>query len=356
MRSDQFPQKILIVRTGSIGDTVFNLPIFHFIKDHWPLSKRMVLTNWPINEKATPMQSILGNNIWVHDYLSYIGGTRNIMQIWRLLKKVRQWHPDIVIYINECRSLPATYRDACFFRFSGAQQVIGVPRQAHLRTHLYDKSTGLYEGEVSRIARTLSPLGKINPTDPAQRDLLLNDTEHAKAQELLKDWAGKECYIGFAPGVKQAGKDWTAPNWQQIMHQLTINKPHLGLLLIGGKSDRTHSAQIAQCWDGPVLNMCGNVSPRISAALLQQAQLFLGPDSGPMHLAAAVRTPVVAVFSTQYPPGIWFPLGERHRIFYPNLSWSGGTPVIYRLIPAKETFHTLPPDQIAQACLALLSE
>jgi ADP-heptose:LPS heptosyltransferase len=58
-------------------------------------------------------------------------------------------------------------------------------------------------------------------------------------------------------------------------------------------------------------------TPRESAALLARAAAFIGLDSGPMHLAASVGTPVVAIFSTQNPPGAWFPVGRRHRILYP---------------------------------------
>lgn len=67
---------------------------------------------------------------------------------------------------------------------------------------------------------------------------------------------------------------------------------------------------------GPGLNLCGLLTPRESAAVFMRAVVFLGHDSGPMHLAAAVQTPCVAIFSSRNLPGVWFPYGERHRVLY----------------------------------------
>ena len=53
--------------------------------------------------------------------------------------------------------------------------------------------------------------------------------------------------------------------------------------------------------------------------MLKEAFVYLGHDSGPMHLAAAVGTPCVCVFSRHNLPGWWFPPGKRHSIFYPYL-------------------------------------
>ena len=107
-------------------------------------------------------------------------------------------------------------------------------------------------------------------------------------------------------------------------------------------------------WKGPHLNTCGRVDPRVSAALMERAALFLGNDSGPMHLAAAVDTPAVAVFSRHARPGIGFPLGDRHRIFYPGLSWSGGRPPVERTVGAEKAIDSIPADQVVEACLGFL--
>jgi ADP-heptose:LPS heptosyltransferase len=92
--------------------------------------------------------------------------------------------------------------------------------------------------------------------------------------------------------------------------------PEHALVLIGAKEDRRASDEIAAKWRGRVLNLSGELSPRESAAVIQQADLFLGPDSGPMHLAASVGTTCIVVFSARSRPGIWFPFGASHEVIY----------------------------------------
>jgi ADP-heptose:LPS heptosyltransferase len=65
-----------------------------------------------------------------------------------------------------------------------------------------------------------------------------------------------------------------------------------------------------------VVNLCGDLTPRESAAVFARAEIFVGHDSGPMHLAAAVQTPCVAIFSARNKPRVWFPYGRQHRVVY----------------------------------------
>ena len=72
-----------------------------------------------------------------------------------------------------------------------------------------------------------------------------------------------------------------------------------------------------------VMNLCGRLTPRESAACFAEARLFLGHDSGPMHLAAAVGTRCVAIFAARNIPRVWFPYGRGHRVVYHEVSCMG---------------------------------
>ena len=84
------------------------------------------------------------------------------------------------------------------------------------------------------------------------------------------------------------------------------------------QEEREKTDSVLDHWKGTVANLCGKTSPRVSAAILEKASLFVGHDSGPMHLASAVGTPCVAIFSAQNPPGQWFPRGDKNRILLPE--------------------------------------
>lgn len=76
-------------------------------------------------------------------------------------------------------------------------------------------------------------------------------------------------------------------------------------------------------WTGKVINLCGELAPRETAAVLRKAELFLGSDSGPMHLAAAAGVPCVIAFAARTRPGIWFPHGAANRVLYRNVDCAG---------------------------------
>ena len=54
--------------------------------------------------------------------------------------------------------------------------------------------------------------------------------------------------------------------------------------------------------------------------MFARARVYVGHDSGPMHLAAAMQTPCVAIFSARQRPGVWFPYGPQHRVLYRQVS------------------------------------
>jgi heptosyltransferase III len=350
------PQKILVHRLGSLGDTAIMLPVFHHLNDIWPQAEKRVMTNYPVASVAPPLQAVLGDDIFVDGYFTYPVKMRNPRSLLSLASGVRAWGPDIAIYANEARSIAASLRDGAFLRLCGARHIVGLPIARSRREHLLDTQTGLYERETARIARSLAALGRIDVNDPAGKDLCLTETERKAATDFLSGWAGAGRFICFSPGTKQQMKDWTDPNWIIALEAISTADPSLGILVVGAAGDRARSAALLTHWQGPKINTCGQIPPRVSAAVMAHAKMFLGNDSGPMHLAAAVNVPAVAVFSRHAKPGIWFPLGDRHRIFYPGLRWSGGRPPVDREAEHETGITSIPVDQVIDACMNLLLE
>lgn len=348
------PQKVLIHRLGSLGDTAFLMPVFHHLNEIWPNAEKRVLTNFPVAAAAPPLQAVLGDGAFADGYFAYPIGSRNPAALWRLARDIRAWGPDVAIYVNAVKPTLSVIRDGLFLRLCGARGIIGLPLAKSRRQHVFDAETGLFERETARIARAIDGLGTIDIDRPAGRDLCLTDTEQQEAAAVLSGWAGAGKFICFSPGTKQAIKDWTDPNWLSVLERLSATDPALGIVVVGADGDRERSDTLLRCWQGPHLNTCGEIAPRISAAVMTDALFFLGNDSGPMHLAAAVDTPAVSVFSRHARPGIWFPLGDGHRIFYPGLRWSGGNPVHYRTPGDEPSIAAIAADPVLDACLDIL--
>ncbi len=345
------PNRILIHRLGSLGDTLVTLPVFHLVDRLWPDAEKRVLTNFPVASKAPPLQDVLGDAGFADGYFAYPVGLRNPAALWSLASEIRRWGPDIAVYANICSSLGVVLRDRAFLKLCGAGRIYGLPLTASARDYRRDADTGLWEREGARIARTLAPMGDANLADPANRLLRLTETERSGAEKALDGWSGAAHFIAISIGTKWPENDWGDENWRTMLTALGDDAPGLGLVALGAAEDRTRSDGLLAGWSGPTLNLCGGTAPRVAAAVLERACCFAGHDSRPMHLSAAAGTPAVAVFSRKNPPGVWFPLGAEHRVFYPGLAWSGGTPTVSRAAEGETGIDSIPPAQIAGACL-----
>ncbi|HXQ68359.1 MAG TPA: glycosyltransferase family 9 protein [Alphaproteobacteria bacterium] len=309
-------ERVLVYRLGSLGDTVVALPCFHLIARHFTHAERRVLTNFPVAGKAAPLMSVLEGCGLVHGAFHYPVGLRDPRALLALRAEIRHWRPEVLVYLAAPRGRLALWRDLAFFRLCGIGRTVGAPLSRDLATHKA-LPEGLWEAEASRLARCLAPLGDAAVDEPGSWDLRLGPAEETAAERALAGWPGKGEFLALGIGTKFPVNDWGEANWQAAIAELGRRHGALGLVTLGAVEEAERSQAVAAAWPGPRLDLCGRLAPRESAALLRRARLFMGHDSGPMHLAAAVGVRVVAVFSARNPPGVWFPHGHGHRVLYP---------------------------------------
>lgn len=310
-------QKILVYRLGSLGDTIVALPCFHKIAEAFPDADRILLTNIPVSTKAAPLQTILGDSGLIHRYISYPVGTRSVAELWKLSHAIRRLEIDTLVYLMPARGQVKILRDKCFFRLSGIQKIIGVPTTPDLQDNRIDPVTGAEERECERLARTLFELGAIDLEAAAAWDLLLTGQENHRGEQIV---AGVERpLIAINMGGKAAEKDWGVGRWLELLKRLSASFGDHALLIVGAPEDSQRAQQVGQAWPNTVIDACGRLSPRESAAALRSAKLFIGHDSGPLHLAAATGVSCIGLFGNFNKPMRWHPYGTGHCIIH-NMS------------------------------------
>jgi ADP-heptose:LPS heptosyltransferase len=315
-------RKVLVYRLGSLGDTIVSLPSLHLIERAFPNSERILLTNFPVHAKAPAAAGVLGDSGLIHGYMRYSVGTRSPRDLFRLASQIRRFQPDILVYLMSTRSPRLVLRDKWFFRWAaGVRRIVGLPREDQ-QERTFDPNTGLYEAEAMRLARGISDIGDAAPDDLRNWDLRLTETERQTARAALGALTGKSLVV-CGPGTKMQAKDWGPENWRALVARISARYPQYGLVMIGAKEDADVAAYALHGWSSEKVNLCGILSPRETAAVLEYASLFLGPDSGPMHLAACAGVPCVIAFSARGLPGVWYPFGQQHRILYHRVSCAG---------------------------------
>lgn len=320
-------KRVLIYRLGSLGDMVVALPALHLIARAFPRADRRMLTNVPVSSKAPAAAAVLGESGLVAGYFRYVVGMRNVWAIASLWWRIARWRPEVVVYLAAARGVRAARRDAWFFRMCGVTRLVGMPLTDAEQECARDED-GALELEASRLVRNLMAIGTIDLDERAAWDLHLTEAEHARAAEALAE-AGSRPVVAVSVGTKVQAKDWGRENWRGLLRQMAGLCPGHALVLCGAPEEAEASEFAAEGWRevagdaAPVVNLCGRLTPRESAAVFSRAKIFVGHDSGPMHLAAAVGTPCVAIFAARNLPRQWFPCGAGHRVIYHAVSCQG---------------------------------
>ena len=344
-------ERVLIYRLGSLGDMVVALPCLHLIARRFPQAERLLLTNFPVNTKAPAAAAVLGESGLVQGYLRYRVGTRSVGELLRVAREARRFRPDLLVVLTDLRPWKLVQRDLLFFRLCGVRSVVGAPSERAMMRR-FDAATGMWESEAHRLARQIGELGDARPGDAASWDLRLTETERQAAGEALGGLRGRPLIV-CGPGTKMQAKDWGQESWRELLARVARRYPGQTLALVGASEDAEVSDFAAQEWTGAKVNLCGRLTPRETAAVIEQAQVFVGPDSGPMHLAASVGVPCVIAFSARGQKGVWYPAGDQHEIIY-HAPPCAGCELETCVVEKKICLTSISVDEMEQAVVRVL--
>ena len=145
------------------------------------------------------------------------------------------------------------------------------------------------------------PRAKIHPSD----------SDREMASRFLK-MVGREPIVAIHPGSGSEKKNWPVENFAAVARWVS-DELAAQLLVVEGEADERVVAKLTRLLEPRPITVASRLKLVELAAVLERCVLFLGNDSGITHIAAAVGTPVVAMFGSASPP-IWEPRGERVRV------------------------------------------
>lgn len=253
-----------------------------------------------------------------------------LQQEYQLLKAVRDRHYDLVI------NLADQWRSALISRFSGAKVRLGFDYKKRRSAFWRAGHTQLVTTENHSILHTveqnmsiLSPLGI--STDNALTSMHYSESDKSFCQQLLlKNQVSGE-YIVIQPTSRWTFKCWDDDKFANVIDGLaetgltivmTSGPDKKELDMVSKIQDLTHNPQ--------VISVAGQLSLTQLAAMIDGAKLFIGVDSAPMHMAAALNTPCVALFGPTKMQH-WRPWGKNNTTL-----WAGD----YAPLPAPDSIDT----------------
>ena len=347
------PSRILVFRIGHLGDTIVALPAFWALRDAFPNSPITLLSNSDIkNPSYVSARNVLPETGLFDEWLSYPSGSQGIaarLSRFKLLLEVRRRKYDALFYLmTRNRTGTQIDRDLKFFRLAGIQKFFCIE---HIRKNLLEspipKPVPEIESEAEFLANCLR--SEDVEVDENKTDLALTEEERSLAEEwMIRSGVINDgrMLIAVAPGSKWESKVWPTERFEKVISQLIVD---FGIfpVVIGGSEDREIGRKLIDSWRTGA-NAAGELSVRQSAALLERCTLYLGNDSGVMHLAAAVGTPCVAVFAAVDWVNRWKPFGKHNRIFRERVECEGcHSPTCFN---SKKCLELVTADQVYEAC------
>lgn len=276
-------KKILVFSFSFIGDAVLSTAVIHPLRQHFPNSHITYLVgplafNLLINDPQLDATLVYDNR----------GEHSGLIGRLKLIKSLRSQKFDLVINL----------RDSFIARCIGAEHwgLVRGDRNRHAVTRYLDVITN-YGVDISN----------------AHLHLQLTENEHSQAYRLLTE-AGVDSdklIIGVHPGGNWEYKLWSAKKYAELADLLT-EKYKATILLFAGPHERRLQSDVANMMNSqPIIIDTDDL--REVAALIASCNIYIGNDTGPMHIAAAVGTPVIALFgSTNHIRS--GPYGDHHTV------------------------------------------
>lgn len=304
-RLPERPNRLLVVRLDTIGDVLLSEPAIAALKRRFPEAAIDLVCG-----KAG--QAVLDGNPHVHEFVRYdapwhaawrgqrvdwLARARSLLDVLRTLRQRRY---DAVL------ELRGDIRDIAFAALTGAPVRVGNSARGgrYLLTH--DVPAHVDAHRVEWCLQLAAVLGA--DATPAPPALQLTAEARAAAAELLADgqpWAVLHLGAGFE------SKLLPARTFGEIADGLAARGYRIAV--VGGREDERLVRQLVEHTAAEVLVLAGQLSLVESAAVIERSKLFVGNDSGPMHLAASVGTPIVAFFGPSE-PWRYHPWGAPYRI------------------------------------------
>jgi len=331
--------KVLIIKLSALGDVVQALPVAMAIRRQHPHAR----VDWLVERPSAGL--LVG-----HPALSRVlisprhelseDAIAALPEVGTFLGRLRSTRYDAVL------ELQGLIKSAIFARLARSPRKIGFRGgKEPAAAWVLSEPLAAYDPErhaLERYLDILEPLGVMRPARP-EFGLEPDDEHLALARQALGGHGQGRPLVVLHPVAKWESKLWPVGHWVELARLLAGQG--LDLVLTGGQADRALTAAIAQRSGAPVLDLAGRTELKVLAGVLRLADLAVCTDTGVMHLAAALETPVVALFGPTS-PGRTGPWGSGHTVLRLGLECS---PCFRRACPDPRCLTGLSPGAVAAA-------
>jgi heptosyltransferase I len=345
LRANEFSMsevhRILLIKPSSLGDIVHAMPVVAALKDRWPEAQ----LTWLVKRQ------------WA-DLVEHIEGVDRIQPMDATLPgwlgqvtALRAERFDLMI------DLQGLLRSAAIGWASGVPTRVGFANGREGSPWFYTHRVPVPRVEMHAVDRYLlvaAALGAPSKGMPEFR-FKVTDEDLSVVRELLqrRDLSLEKPWVAMNISARWLTKRWPPRAFAAVADQLT--KEGLGpIVVIGSALERAEVGELKTLAQHPIIDLTGDIPLGCLPALLSKAALLITNDSGPMHIAAAAGTPVVALFGPTSPARTG-PYGASHIVLTHEVPCRPCFKRVCHHFPAMECLEAIAPCEVTQAARRVLT-
>jgi heptosyltransferase-1 len=330
------PSRVLILKPSSLGDIIHALPLLHLLRARFPKAH----LSWLVKSEWAPL-------LQGHPELDEVIPVRfRFGEVGELLRAVRQDFDWVI-------DLQGLLRTGILARLSGAPVRIGLSDAREGAGAFYTHRAQVPDAPLHAVERYLLACRFFDRPAPERLFVLPDLSEADRSLKNViqsKEIPGDRPWVAFHATARQAPKRWPAERFSALAERL-IRERRAAVLFVGSRGERAEIEETVRRIAEPVYNLAGETGLLQLAALLGRVRLLVCNDSGPMHLAAALGTPVVALFGPTDPRKVG-PYGKGHTVF--KIGHDCSPCSRSRCVQGGACLKAIPVEEVAEAAVSFL--
>jgi heptosyltransferase I len=329
------PSKILILKPSSLGDIVQAMPVLRMLKRQYPASR----IYWWIAAEFAPLLEddpdlaglfVFPRKQWIHP--------RFWRDMGRSILQMRQQNFDWVI------DLQSLARSALVAWLARGKLTVGLADPREGAEAFYDLAVPRPRTQHHAVDWYLHVLTALQV--PCRWDFeWLPENPQAARTVAAKCPAREIPWIAIHSGARWPTKRWPMENYAQLMTQLAASNSHLRFLILGSSNGDSTGSRLIQAAPERCLDLTGKTSLLELIEWLRLSRLLITNDTGPMHIAAALNKPVVALFGPTDPQRTG-PYGQLDRTLQLSLPCQPCLRSVCHYARKFACLRELKPDQV----------
>ena len=305
-------KKILVTRTDRIGDVILSTPVFQALKKTFPHVSLYALV-------LPTTRALLDGNPFIDKIITYDkrGKHKSLWKTITFARSLREEKIDIALHLHP------TNRVHSISRIAGIPVRIGYKKKNHwLLTHSQEERK--WEGMKHEAEYNFDLLRylQVEPPHEIKPYFLIGQKDEAAFDALLeREHISLSSYVVLFPSASCPSKMWPLKNFVHLSEML-YTKYNKEIVLIGGADDIHIAEKVKKQVTIPVVDVTGKLSLKMLGALLKRSCLLISNDSGPVHIAASLDTPVISIFGRSdsgLSPQRWGPLGKMSYFIHKDV-------------------------------------